>query len=143
MKGKIINLFLLIVLAVSSLLAGCQSQPPPTESSDEWVLDIVANILTSMNNGDYQGFIRDFSAEMLTAFPEAVFIELRSILQETSGDYVSCSAPERVDTEGYAGYRFVCEFEKEDVVVTLFFKIDGEEVEGLYFDSLNLRSLSQ
>ena len=35
----------------------------------------------------------------------------------------------------YAVYRIRCQYELEDVMVTLIFKIDGTQVEGLFFDS--------
>lgn len=43
----------------------------------------------------------------------------------------------------YAIYRLTCTYDLESVIVTVTFKVDGDKVEGLFFDSTNLRKISQ
>lgn len=65
------------------------------------------------------------------------------MLQNASGNYISCAEPALSNNQGYAVYRLTCKFEQEDVVVTVAFKVGGDKVEGLFFDSVNLRKLSK
>jgi len=131
-----------LVAVLTLLLAACQSASPAALGDDE-VLDLTAGILSALNDNDYAAFTPSFSAEMLDAFDESEFTELRGVLQETSGDFVSTGEMNISNKDGYAIYRIICTYEKEDVVVTIIFKIDGSQVEGLFFDSTNLRAVSQ
>jgi hypothetical protein len=137
MKNKPIS-FLPFVLAVLLLLTGCQAKPAAL--SDAEVVQLTGRVLTALDQDDYAAFSEDFSPAMLAAFPEAQFTELRAMLQETSGNYVSCGDPSLSNRQGYAVYRLTCTFEKEEVVVTIVFAVDGRQVEGLFFDSPNLRA---
>jgi hypothetical protein len=131
-----------LTAALTLLLAACQSASPAALSDDE-VLTLTAGILTAMDEGDYSAFTPSFSPEMLEAFSQAQFDELRAMLQETSGGFVLCGEMSLSNKDGYAIYRILCTYELEDVVITIIFKIDGSQVEGLYFDSPNLRTVSQ
>jgi hypothetical protein len=140
MKTKLTTLIALFLVA-AFLLTGCQAKPAAL--SNEEVVQLTGQILTALNDGDYAAFTQDFSDEMLAAFPEDQFTALGTLLQETSGNYVSCGEPSISNNGGYASYRLTCPFDLEDVVVTIVFKVDGDRVEGLFFDSPNLRALSQ
>ena len=129
------------LLVTAFLLTGCQAQPAAL--TDDEVVQVTGQILTALNEGDYAAFTQDFSDEMLADFPEARFAALRDMLQEASGNYVSCGEPALSSRSGYAPYRLTCQFDLEDVVVTISFKVDGSRVEGLFFDSPNLRELAQ
>jgi hypothetical protein len=118
-------------------------RPKPSALSDEQVGELAENILVAINQGDHQAFMRDFSDQMKEAFPESEFIKLRELLQSESGAYLSRSAPDLVNQQGFAVYNLTCEYEKEKVTVRLVFSIDGDKVEGLFFDSANLRKVSQ
>lgn len=121
-------------------LSACSAlQPQPSALSTEQVGQVVENILLAIDAGDYEKFSVDFSDTMKSALPEDKFLELREMLQTSSGKYASCAAPNLLNNQGYAVYRFLCKFEKEDVTVTVTFKIDGDKVDGLFFDSTNLR----
>jgi hypothetical protein len=52
-------------------------------------------------------------------------------------------SPSLSNNQGYAVYRFPCKYANETVTVTITFVIGGQEVEGLWFDSANLRKVSQ
>ncbi len=135
-----ISFTLSIVLAL--LLTGCAA-PKPAALSSVQVSQAAENILTAINSGNYQNFVQDFSDPMKSAFPEASFTKVRNLLMSASGSYASCAAPTLSNSQGYAVYRFICKFEKEDVAVTISFKVGGDQVEGLFFDSVNLRKAGQ
>ena len=77
------------------------------------------------------------------AFSEDKFTQLRDTLQSASGKYVSTGKVSLSNNQGYAVYRIICKYEQEDVVITVVFKIDGKQIEGLFFDSPNLRTATQ
>jgi hypothetical protein len=68
---------------------------------------------------------------------------VRDLLQSASGKYVSTGKVSLSNNKGYAVYRIICKYEQEDVVVTIVFKVDGKQIEGLFFDSPNLRTAVQ
>jgi hypothetical protein len=132
------------MLVTALFLTGCQP-PKPAALSNDQVVQVVDNTLKAINVGDHQGFTQDFSDEMKSAFTEAQFTSLADMLQAASGNYVSCadSLPELSNNQGYAVYRLMCTYDLEKVIVTVTFKVDGNMVEGLFFDSTNLRKASQ
>ncbi len=133
---------LTLVLVVTIFLTGCQAAKPASLSDDQ-VVQAIDNILKAINSADYLGFSKDFSSDLKTAIPEEEFIGLVVVLQKASGKYVSCpaAAPEISNSEGFAVYRLNCKFDLENVIVQLTYKIGGDQVEGLFFDSTNLRKV--
>jgi hypothetical protein len=144
MNNSITKYIVPSLLVLSLLLSGCQPAQPASLSNDQ-IVQLVDQILKSIDAGDYQGFTQDFSDEMKNAFTEQQFSNLATLLHDTSGAYVSCtdSAPSLTNNQGYAVYRLPCKYEKEGVVVTITFKLNGDKVEGLWLDSTNLRNASQ
>jgi hypothetical protein len=144
MKTRIPTALLILTIVAALLLTSCQPAEPAALSNDQ-VIQVVENLLTGINQGDYVRFSQDFSNEMKTGFTRDMFTSLVDLLKNASGNYVSCTgaAPELSNNQGYAVYRLICTFEKESVVVTLTFKTDGDKVEGLFFDSTNLRKTNQ
>jgi hypothetical protein len=141
-KIKIITLF--ITISTLLLLAGC-GPAKPSALSNEQVVSLTSEVLTALDTADYDLFTSQFSPDMLTAFPEADFEDLRNLLQTNSGGFVACSdeEPGLSNNKGYAIYRLICTYDLEDVAVTIVFKVDGSQVEGLFFDSPNLRAVSK
>jgi hypothetical protein len=143
MKRKTPTTLLTLTLVAALLLTGCQA-PKPASLSNEQVVGVMVNLLTAINAGDYPGFSRDFSPSMLTAIPEAQFTDLKTMIQNVSGKYVSCkTTPQLSNSQGYAVYRLSCSFELEPVIVTVTIKTGGTQVEGLFFDSTNLRNVGK
>jgi hypothetical protein len=138
---KIKKIFVLAFIVLSLVIAtsGC-AKPQPAGLTDEQVGTMTANILQAIDANDYQKFTQDMSDAMKSAFPEAQFTQLRDLLQTTSGNFVSIGKPTLLNQNGYAIYRFPCKFDKEDVIVTVTFPIGGTKVDGLFFDSTNIRS---
>ena len=144
MKSKIPATLLIVSFVTTLFLASCQPPKPAVLSSDQ-VVQVIDSTLKAIDANDYQGFTQDFSDEMKTAFPEEQFKNLAEMLQKASGNYVSCadSQPALSNNQGYAIYRQTCKYDLESVIVSVTFKVDGDKVEGLFFDSTNLRKVSQ
>ncbi len=129
---------LALLLAMVLLLNGCRAEPAAL--SDEEVAQATSDALTALSAGNQEAFVRDFSEDMRALFlEEAQFTALRDMLQETSGSFVSCAELSLLNRGDYAVYRLRCRFEKEDVMVSVVFRVGGTKIEGLYFDSPNLR----
>jgi len=139
-----VNRFALAVLAMVMIvsISGC-AKPEPAGLTDDQVGKVANNILQAINMGDYQKFIQDFSDEMLAAFGQDQFNEIHDMLQESSGNYVSLGELTMINQKGYTIYLYQCEYGKESVIVKVVFAIGGDKVEGLYFDSTNLRAASK
>ncbi len=144
MRTKIPGILLTAMIVTSLLLAGCQPANPAALSNEK-VIQTIDNILKSIDAGNFQSFKQDFSDEMKTAFSQEQFTNLVDLLHNNSGNYISCAdaEPELSNNQGYAVYRLACTYELESVMVTVTFKVDGDKVEGLFFDSTNLRNISQ
>lgn len=144
MKNKIATTLLMFTIVTTLFLVGCQP-PKPAALSDDQVVQVVDNTLKTITAGDYQAFTQDFSDDMKNAFTEEQFTSLADLLRNASGSYVSCadSEPALTNNQDYAVYRLSCTYELESVIVTVTYKVDGDKVEGLFFDSTNLRKASQ
>jgi Protein of unknown function (DUF3887) len=129
---------LALVLLVTS---GC-SAPKPAGLTDQQVAGVTENILKALDARDYQSFSRDFSDQMKAAFTQAQIDHLVSLVQTASGSYVSLGTPSLSNNQGYAVYRFPAKYARETVYVTVTFLMGGQKVEGLWFDSVNLRKAS-
>jgi hypothetical protein len=137
-KIRFVALTGIVVLLLAGLSA-CAA-PEPAGLTDEQVSAVTENALLALNEGDYARFTQDFSDQMIAALPEAKFDQLRDLLQTTSGNYLSIGTPVLTNAQGFATYRFPCQFDLEEVTVTITFTIGGDKVEGLFFTSPNLRS---
>ena len=144
MKGKNPAILLIVTIATTLFLTGCQP-PTPAALSNDQVFQVVDNMLKAIDEGDLRIFSQDFSDEMKNAFTEEQFTSLAALLKNASGNYISCADtdPDISNNQGYAIYRLNCTYDKENVMVTVTFKVDGDKVEGLLFDSANLRNVSQ
>lgn len=133
-----------LLLAFASLVAlsGC-SAPQPAGLTDEQLTSVIENVLRSLNEDDYDKFIQDFSEPMINAFTPKSFADLRNMLQETSGNFVSLGELRLSNRQSYAIYQIPCQYELETVTVTITFVIDGDKVEGLFFTSPNLVKYNQ
>ena len=141
---KISTTLIIVTIATTLFLAGCQP-PRPAALSNDQVIQVVDHALKSITAGDFQSFTQDFSDKMKNAFSEEQFISLVDLLRNASGNYVTCadSQPELSNNQGYAVYRLACSYDLESIIATVTFKVDGDKVEGLFFDSTNLRKVSQ
>jgi hypothetical protein len=141
LKTKLYSVVSLLV-ALSMLVTSCAA-PKPAGLSDQQVTSMTENILKSLDANNYQEFSGDFSDQMNSAFLQEQFTKLRNMFQASSGNYVATNKLSLSNSQDFAIYRITCKYEREDVVVTIIFKVDGSRVEGLFFDSPNLRTTSQ
>jgi len=130
----------LALLLVGS--SGCAA-PQPAGLSDQQVTTTTENILKAMDANNYQTCTQDFSDQMKAAFTQAQFTQIRTMLQKASGAFVSVGTASLSNNQGYVAYRFTSKYANETVYVTVTFLIGGQKVEGLWFDSANLRKASQ
>jgi hypothetical protein len=137
------NTLLIVTLVGLALLTSACGEAKPAGLTDDQVMEVTAGILTAIDRNDYAAFQDDLSDEMAAVFTEDQFGQLRDLLQANSGSYVSMDNPGLSNSSGYAVYRIRCQYELEDVMVVVTFKIDGTLVEGLFFDSPNLRAAAQ
>ena len=135
-----------IVSLALLILSGCINQVPPDEDEgDDWreIADpITENILQSLKNNDYQGFIKDFSEEMKNAYTLQIFTDTKELLDSKIGAYISKEFDRVEKDDGYIVVFYSAQFENEDnVTVRVVFKEDDEthKVYGLWFDSPKLR----
>jgi hypothetical protein len=138
---------ILFVLISLLAIAACGLNAPAGKAaiSDEEARLIAEAALMAINEGDYDGFVANFADPLIEAMTEEKFLELRAILQETGGNFLSLKGPRLVKAsspEG-VGYVYTCKFENEDVVLTNYYRIDGDKVEGFFVTSPNLRKISQ
>jgi hypothetical protein len=142
---KVNSKYLSVSALILVLLAGLSGCLPAQRAglSDQQVASVTENILKALDENNYQSFTHDFSAQMKSAFPQEKFSQLRTMLYNVSGNFIYMDAPSLSNNQGYAIYRFPTKYDKETVTVTVTFVIGGQEVEGLFFDSANLRKVSQ
>ena len=131
-----------LALVLLAGLSGC-SAPKPAGYSDQQVAGMMENILKAIDANDYQQCTQAFSAQMNAAFTQAQFNQIRSMLQKASGAFISVGTSSLSNNQGYAAYRFTSRYANETVYVTVTFLVGGQKVEGLWFDSANLRKISQ
>jgi Protein of unknown function (DUF3887) len=130
---------LILVFLVTS---GC-SAPKPAGLTDQQVASMTESTLKALDANDYQEFTRDFSDKMDSVFSQAQFDSLRGLLQKACGNYLSLGAPGLTNNQGYAVYRIPAKYANETVYVTVTYLVGGQKIEGLFFDSINLRKTSQ
>ncbi len=131
-----------IIVLIVLLASGC-SAPKPANLTDQQVVSVTENILKAIDARDYPAFTWDFSDKMNSAFPKAQFDHLCTLLQTSSGNYVSLGTPRLTNNQGYAVYRFPAKYARETVYITITFLVGGQKVEGLFFDSAALRKATQ
>jgi hypothetical protein len=137
--------FLSVSVLILVMLAGMSGCLPAKKAglSNQQVGNVTENILKALDGNNYQSFTHDFSAQMKAAFTQEKFSQLRTMIYNASGNFIYMDEPSISNNQGYAIYRFPSKYANETVTVTITFVIGGQEVEGLYFDSANLRKASQ
>ena len=142
---KVNSKYLSVSALILVLLAGLSGCLPAQKAglSDQQVASVTENILKALDQNNFPSFTHDFSPQMKSAFPQEKFRQLRTMLYDASGNFIYMDEPSISNKQGYAIYRFPSKYDNETVTVTITFVIGGQEVEGLFFDSVNLRKVSQ
>ncbi len=117
---------------------GCGKGSKVSEINTEKVDPVAENIFQNLESGDFISFSKDFSEELKVAFTKAKYDALREIVAEASGKYESKTFDHTTSDSTFIAYFYKCKFEKEEVMSYISFKLQGEEVEGVFFDSPKL-----
>ena len=140
MNKTIKNIAILTLALILVVTSGC-SAPKSAGLTDQEVTSLTANMLQALDANDYPRFSQDFSEQMGAVFTQDEFTKVQAMLHTASGKYVDISAPTLTNNQGFAIYRIPAKYENEIVYVTITFLVGGNKVEGLFFDSVNLRKL--
>jgi len=134
---------MIFVLVVSGCLQVTSPEERARENADMARIDLMTeSILQSFNSGSYIDFKRDLSGSVKIQMSEEQFSNLRLLISQSSGSYMSKSFINVTHFQGYSQYAYNCVFEKENI--TARFSVDPKKVliNGLYFDSENIRASS-
>jgi hypothetical protein len=137
---------ILILLASLTLAALVACGPQATATvSEAHVTALAEEKMQALNNGDYAAFTADFSEVLAGAIPETNFQDLRETILGASGRFESVTGLRLTNarTSGYVNYIVTCQFEEEEVLLTLVYAVDGEQVEGIFFNAPKLNQAMQ
>ncbi|MDO8517173.1 MAG: DUF3887 domain-containing protein [Nanoarchaeota archaeon] len=100
---------------------------------------IAENILQSINEDNYSKFSEYFSDNVKKTMTNSEYQKLKGLILDSSGPYISKSSSSQMLKDGYELYIWNCEFKREKVIFSLSFKPTQNKIEGIWFDSTNLR----
>jgi hypothetical protein len=131
-KIAIITALIVILVLAVPVLSGCGSV---AKYSDP----IAENMLVSMNNGDFAGFIKDFDATLIAEVTEEVFNDFEASVGGQLGKYIEGSKKiTGVNIEnGITTATYQVDFEnQEDFQMRFVYKKIGGEMKlvGFWFD---------
>jgi len=133
-----IGLIVLSVMVVMLAIAACGGASEPDYASD-----IAENILTAINDDNYDQYSEFFTAEMKDKMPEVAVRGINSVIKLEIGTYESKEFWKTENAGLYTTVYYRVRFtnEPEDVIVKVVFqKIEGKVyVAGLWLDSPKLR----
>jgi hypothetical protein len=141
--NKFIKILPMSALLLVVLVTSACSAPKPAGLTDPQVASVTESTLKAIDANNYPAFSHDFSNQMKAAFTQEKFTQLRTLLYKASGNFIYMDIPSLSNNQGYAVYRFPAKYDNETVYVTVTFLVGGQEIEGLFFDSVNLRKASQ
>jgi hypothetical protein len=137
---------ILIFLASLTLTALTACGPQATAAvSEAYVTTLAEEKMQALNDGDYATFTADFSDVLIGAIPEDSFQDLQETILRASGRFESVTGLRLTNarTSGYVNYIVTCQFEEEEVLLTLVYAVDGEQVEGIFFNAPKLNQAMQ
>jgi len=134
----------MLLLLLSLLMVGCGPQGTAA-LSQETIQVLAQEKMEAVNSGDYETFVAGFSDVLQTAVSEAEFLSLRETILEASGQFeaITGSRIANARTQGYVSYIFTCRFAEENVQLTMVYALDGDEVEGIFFNAPKLNQAMQ
>ena len=131
----------LILLLILVLVTGCAKNNSPENTGENAIADTKAeNILDGLNTEDYETFSRDLSDNVKESMNEEAFSRLGIFIKDNSGDYVTKTLAASKDENNMHTMSYDCQFSLESVFLTITFNEDYSMVEGIYFDSENMRA---
>jgi len=118
------------------VLAGC-AQKIEDSQADEVISNarpVTQSMLTSLEQGDLNGFTENMSPEMKDYFSEDKFQELRTYVSENLGSFKSLNEASVDLVQRYYRVSFSASFEKDNATVLVsFLENDLSTVQGLFF----------
>jgi hypothetical protein len=136
--------FVMFLLLTTLLTVGCG--PRGTAAlTQETIQELAQQKMEAVNNGDYETFTVGFSVVLQQAIPEEDFMSLRETILAASGQFETITGSRIANSRapGYVSYVFTCQFAEETVQLTLVYAIDGDEVEGIFFNAPKLNQAMQ
>ncbi|HII15077.1 MAG TPA: DUF3887 domain-containing protein [Nanoarchaeota archaeon] len=128
----------IVLMAVLVLAYGCAQKAIP-ESQYPAADEKAENILQGISKEDYAMLSRDLSETLKQSTDAEYFSRLSKFIKENSGEYVSKSLAASKDENSMHTRGYDCQFSMESVYFTITFNADYSKVEGIYFDSENMR----
>ena len=130
---KIIPIFLIILL-----LSGCSSSFLSTPDLPPSILDtsnpMAENLMTSLQNSNYESFTQRMDATMLSGMTEPSFKALREQLIGAYGDYQSLAFKSVAATGDFVSVYYTVKLEKINLTMQLVLTpIEPYLISGLWF----------
>jgi hypothetical protein len=118
-----------------------RGQPIDVAALRSYTDPVTANILGSLNNNDYTGFLKDMDSTMKAAESQKAFDQIYNLLKSHVGNYVSLEFESAANQQQYIVVRYLAKYstEPDGVWITISFDKD-RQVAGLYFDSPKMRA---
>ncbi|MBM4402115.1 MAG: DUF3887 domain-containing protein [Candidatus Cloacimonetes bacterium] len=111
-----------------------------TETADA----VVEALLKSISSKDYEIFSENVTSEVTDQLNSENFGLMSDSIIGTCGHYLSKGeATASYPQVGFTNFSYPCQFEKEEVILTVSFRTGENKVAGLNFDSEGLRKLQQ
>lgn len=146
-RGTFLFVLITVLLLVFTGCSGTKVEEVDTGQINEYSDGMAENILSAINDEDYEKYSRDFDDTMKKAINEEEFKKSNIMIKEKIGEYISKSLykAEKITEKDieFTAAHYTTKFsnEPEEVYVKVVFsEVDGKKyVTGLWFDSPNLR----
>jgi hypothetical protein len=129
------------VLIMLITIAGVSACTPMVEP--DYANQMTESALQGMSDGDYAGYIENFSPDAQSSLAEADFDEASQLIKSLVGDYIDKEFWKTEEEDGYTVVYYKANFTEEpaDVIITVYFtEVDGEMyIAGFWLNSPKLR----
>lgn len=138
------HLWVVLVVLLGVILPACSpAASTPTDEEAQvyaYANPMAENLLNSMKNNDYQGFIKDYDEVMTNATPQSSFDTLKQTFDIKLGEYQSYKTAGVQKTEEYVIVYYTLTFSKAPEVTMrlVFLPEEPHLITGLWFNSPEL-----
>ena len=132
------NLFKLLIISCTlyALCSACQTQPTIQlpNNIQELSESMAENVLSSMQNQDYDAFIQDFDENMKNAMHQKAFEQMHASFKDKLGAYQDFSFQKVEIEQGFIVAYFIAQFAKGDVTLRLVLEPqEPYKISGMWF----------
>jgi hypothetical protein len=134
---KKLELLLILTVCIVLSLAGCST---PTQkvvipaNFQDTANPMAENLIAGLDKQNYTLFTRDFDEKMLKALPSTAMVELRKLLWNQNGNYLSLEINKVFEEKGYIITIYSLVFEKGNLDMQLVFTPNPPfNISGLWF----------